>query len=167
MAYNAARRRDVREAEKQSKVAEQQRAEIIFGLMSVAGGRSWMYDLLEFCSVFATTFSPNPSLAAFKEGQRNVGIRLLNDIMQSCPDQYVLMMRERNERDASRDRRTDDRDARDTSSGGDDTGPAEHTGSSDTDGGAEGRAVELDDTGWRDEVYAAYGAREASGTKAR
>jgi hypothetical protein len=40
---------------------------------------------------------------AFMEGQREVGIRLLTDIMGACPDQYVLMMRERNERNASYD----------------------------------------------------------------
>jgi hypothetical protein len=39
------------------------------------------------------------------EGQRDVGLRLLTDIMRACPDNYVLMMRESNERQSAHDAR--------------------------------------------------------------
>jgi hypothetical protein len=120
-----------------------------------------MCDLLEFCHIFSTTFTPSPTSAAFNEGQRNVGLRLLNDIMSACPDHYVLMMRERNERDAARDTRSDARDADSI----DDTG--ELPGSPDTGGGTEGRAEPGEggagdgaDEGWRDEVYADFERRQ-------
>lgn len=48
---------------------------------------------------------------AFMEGQREVGIRLLSDIMGACPDAYVTMMRERNERNATDDARRSRKDA--------------------------------------------------------
>jgi hypothetical protein len=120
MPYDASNRRDVRAAEKQAKLVEQQRREIVTGIMSVAPGRSWICDILESCHIFATSYNDVPYRMAFMEGQREVGIRLLTDIMGACPDHYILMMRERNERNSvydarrsrpdanGRDRRTDD-----------------------------------------------------------
>jgi hypothetical protein len=92
--YNAAQRKDVREAEKSARIAERQRHEIIKGIMSLGPGRQWMHDLLAVCHVFASSFVPDPCATAFNEGQRSIGLRLLVDIMESCPDNYILMMRE-------------------------------------------------------------------------
>jgi hypothetical protein len=103
MPYDAGNRKDVREAEKRARLAEQQRREIVTGIMSVAPGRSWMCDLLEHCHIFHTSYNDLPHRMAFMEGQREVGIRLLTDIMSACADNYVLMMRERNERNSSYD----------------------------------------------------------------
>src|SRR5215813_12787096 len=52
------------------------------------------------------------------ESQRDIGLRLLNDIMTSCPDQYVLMMRENNER-RSASERTGDQDGNGRDQGSD------------------------------------------------
>src|SRR5262249_3948810 len=96
MPYNAAERKDIRKAEKQEKLKEQQRHEIMATLMSLAPGRAWICDILEACHIFASSYTQSASAMAFAEGERNVGLRLLNDIMSSCPDQYVQMMKERN-----------------------------------------------------------------------
>ena len=114
MEYNAADRRDIRKAEKEAKLRELQRREIVTGIMSVSPGRDWMLDVLEFCHIFATSFSSESLNMAFAEGQRSVGLRLLGDIMSACPDSYVQMMRERNERDAAR---SNSRSSRDHSNG--------------------------------------------------
>src|SRR5262245_46723246 len=103
MPYDAGNRRDIREAQKRQRVAEQQRREVIAGIMSVAPGRSWMCDMLEGCHVYSTSFSDEGLRMAVMEGQREVGLRLLLDIMGSCPDHYITMMRERNERQSSID----------------------------------------------------------------
>src|SRR5258705_691224 len=110
MSYDAGNRKDVKAADKQAKLAEQQRREIVTGIMSVAPGRSWMCDILESCHIFATSYNDIGLRMAFMEGQREVGIRLLTDIMGACPDQYVLMMRERNERTAAYDARRSRKD---------------------------------------------------------
>jgi hypothetical protein len=36
---------------------------------------------------------------AFAEGERNISLRLLADINRVCPDQYVMMLRERHARE--------------------------------------------------------------------
>jgi hypothetical protein len=76
---------------------------------------------------------------AFMEGQREVGIMLLSDIMSACPNQYILMMEERNARqsaiDARFSRSGQNGDGRDSESGPDSTGSGD--GSDDDDAGAE------------------------------
>lgn len=104
MAYNAGERKDVRRAEKDARLAEKQRHEVITGLMAGMAGRRWMLEKLEECHIFATSFSRDEGTMAFMEGERSIGLKLLNDIMRSCPDHYILMMRERNERDAATER---------------------------------------------------------------
>jgi hypothetical protein len=130
MPYDAGNRKDVRQAEKQSKLVEQQRREIVTGIMSVAPGRSWMCDLLEHCHIFHTSYNDLPHRMAFMEGQREVGIRLLSDIMGACPDHYVLMMRERNERNSSYDAR---RSRPDTNGGDRKSDPDDRDGDDSTD----------------------------------
>jgi hypothetical protein len=136
MPYDAGNRRDVREAEKAQKVADQQRREVVSGIMSVAPGRKWMCELLEACHVFATSYSDVSLRMAFCEGQRDVGIRLLTDIMGACPDDYILMMRERNERQSSTDARLDrkDRNGRDKEPGPDYDPGSDYTADDDYDG---------------------------------
>jgi hypothetical protein len=117
MAFNAGNRKDVREAEKRQKTWDQQQREHIAEVMSTTIGRRWMCDLLEHCHVFATSFRLNGLGMAFNEGQREVGLRLILAINEACPDQYVTMMRERNERSTSRT----DGDGSDSGSGPDDS----------------------------------------------
>src|SRR5262245_7475991 len=104
MAYNAGERKDVRRAEKDAKLAEQQRRETITQIMDSIPGRRWMLEKLEECHVFRTSFHREPTAMAFAEGQRDIGLKLLNDIMVSCPDHYILMMRESNERRSASER---------------------------------------------------------------
>ena len=103
MPYNAGDRKDVRRAEKAARLSAVQRQSAVEGIMSVVGGRHWMHDILVSCHCFATTFTGDPYTTAYNEGQRSVGLLLLADIMQACPDNYVLMMREANERDRTRE----------------------------------------------------------------
>ena len=69
--------------------------------------------------LFAETFSElagigDPRLIrAFAEGERNIGLKLLSDIMAVAPDAFMLMMRERNERDNAERSRSQDPDRRD------------------------------------------------------
>ena len=105
MPYDASNRRDVKALEREAKLADQQRREIVNGIMSLEPGRRWMCDLLEQCHIFATSFSDVDLRMAFMEGQREIGLRLLMDVMAACPDQYITMMRERNGRQSAIDAR--------------------------------------------------------------
>lgn len=125
--YNAAERADVRRATKAARVADRQRVEIVTQNMSTPAGRAWILDILEAAHIFASSFTTDALSTAFREGERNIGLRLLNDIMTSCPDQYITMMRESNERHAAR--------------------TSERSGSKDGDGGDQGPTGDDPDPG--------------------
>ncbi len=100
---NAADRKSIRSKEKASKLADQNRREVLVGIMSTTFGREWLWNQLERAHVFEMSFTPDALLTAFREGERNQGQLLLNDVMTACPDQFILAMRESNERRTQRD----------------------------------------------------------------
>jgi hypothetical protein len=96
---NAADRKSVRRKEKDSRIADRQRGEMILSIMSTMPGRAWLWDRLSETNIFHTTHvTGDPLASAFQEGRRSVGLSLLADIMAYCPDQYIQAMREANER---------------------------------------------------------------------
>ena len=101
MTLNTADRKSVRAAEKAADRADRARGEIITSIMSTTPGRAFFWDKLSAAGIFTTTFSSDPIQMAFNEGQRNQGLLLLNDIIQWCPEQFILAMREFNGRRTS------------------------------------------------------------------
>lgn len=110
MAFNAAEPKQVRAAAKIAKIEERQRLAEIRQQMSTIAGRQYMLEKLERAHIFASSFNTNALTMAFAEGERNLGLMLLNDIMITCPDQYVKMMQERNERDHAREQLSESSD---------------------------------------------------------
>jgi hypothetical protein len=123
--YDATNRRHIRLAEKSAKLAEAKRKEAIGGIMSNPYGREWMWDILLRCHVFSSSFVSSALTTAFAEGERNIGLQFLNDIMAYCPDHYVTMTREANERNITesvrRSQPASDSDSTDTYSGDSDS----------------------------------------------
>ncbi|HLT01104.1 MAG TPA: hypothetical protein VK001_02955 [Geminicoccaceae bacterium] len=75
-------------------------------VLSTEGGRRFVWRLLGDSGIFRTSFTGN-SETFFREGERNVGLKVFNAIHQVCPDLYLVMQREaaeRAERDAAEDR---------------------------------------------------------------
>lgn len=66
-------------------------------LMAHKPGRRFMWRLLEMAGVYRTSFNNSGSVTAFNEGQRNVGLRYVAEIQEHAPDQYLAMLKERNE----------------------------------------------------------------------
>lgn len=72
--------------------------EFTSAMMDTSQGRGWMWDILTATKVFQTVFSTRALEMAFNEGQRNVGLRLMADLMRVSPDQYITMARENGDR---------------------------------------------------------------------
>ena len=111
MPDSAADRKSIRRKEKESRIADRLRAEVIAGVMSSPAGRQWLWDTLASCHMFHTTFNGDALASAFAEGQRAVGLAILSDIMLACPDSYIQAMRESNERSSADERRRGPNDA--------------------------------------------------------
>lgn len=129
--YDASNRKDIREAEKRAHLAERSRVEFIQSAMAGAPGRVWFYQLLSACHLFSDPFSGDALREAYTKGERNVGLMIFADILENCPDQYILMMREATERENVRSPRT--------------SGSAEHSGGADAGWNVEGREPDDDD----------------------
>ena len=109
---NAASRKEIRRKEKSARLVEKTRGSVIIELMSTTNGRNYVWDQLASAHVFSTSYSPDALQMAFSEGERNSGLRLLNDIIDWCPEQFIQMMREQNERNANDHRSPGDNDDR-------------------------------------------------------
>jgi hypothetical protein len=66
----------------------------IKALMSHTETRAWMWDLLTECRVYSQVFDRSALQMAFNDGSRNVGLKLIADIMRVAPDSYIQMSRE-------------------------------------------------------------------------
>lgn len=96
--FNAGDRKAVRAAQKQAAQVSALHRSTMASIMSSISGRHWMYDVLASCGCFNTTFTGEALSTSFNEGKRAVGLGLLDTIMQACPDLYVTMTREANDR---------------------------------------------------------------------
>jgi len=86
--------KQVRTARRSALAEEREDGERLSLFLGNPIARRWMWKLLENCHTFGTSFSDNPYRTAFQEGERNVGIRILADIMRYCPNQYSVMCQE-------------------------------------------------------------------------
>lgn len=126
--YDASNRKDIRRAEKEVRLAENERVEWLRTALSSIGGRSWFWSLLSECHLFSDPFSGQALHEAYLKGERNIGLRIFAEIVSNCPDQYLLMIRESNARDITRSQQPRSQDHR-----GDDPG-SESTDEPDTYG---------------------------------
>jgi len=128
---SAADRKSIRAQEKAAKIADAERASVLQTLMFTPIGRRYIWDQLTACHIFEANTIESVRLSAMWDGERNAGLRLLNDIIAFTPDQFILAMRESNER-----RDSDNRSASPRSSEG--AGAEQYSGSSPTGRDAEG-----------------------------
>lgn len=65
--------------------------------MSSKEGRRFVWRQLGNAGVYQLSFNSDAARMAFNEGQRNIGLKLLDDVMEACPNQYANMLREQRE----------------------------------------------------------------------
>lgn len=73
--------------------AEAERDELLW-LMDNAKGRRFIWRRLSEAGIYRVTFTGDALTSAFNEGQRNAGIRLMNLILQHCPERLSQMQKE-------------------------------------------------------------------------
>ncbi len=103
LTYDASSPKHIKKALKALKAQEAQDAGVIQNIMSSPAGRTWMHNLLAECHVFGSSFNLHAGQMSFNEGERNVGLKLFLAVVKHCPDPYIQMMREANDRSSSND----------------------------------------------------------------
>jgi len=91
---NLGEERDVRERDKSVRAGNVSGQQVLRNTMGTPAGRRWMFELLEFCQVGASSFSSNALEMAHREGKRTVGNRLMPEIYYACPERHTEMMKE-------------------------------------------------------------------------
>jgi hypothetical protein len=66
-------------------------------VLSTKGGRLTVWRLLDMAGVYRLSFTGDALWSAFREGERNIGNKLLAEIMADFPAEYALMLREAKE----------------------------------------------------------------------
>ena len=57
-------------------------------------GRRFIWRLLEMAGVFRSSFNTNAMAMSFSEGNRNYGLKLLDQVHTLCPELYPTMIKE-------------------------------------------------------------------------
>jgi len=92
--YDAGDPNHVKRARNDARRREKDDAAVVAALMENGQGRAWLWGLLGFCGIYQSPFSLNEMQMAYAAGKGDVGRKLLADIVQHAPDQYVMMIKE-------------------------------------------------------------------------
>lgn len=82
------------QSERERRVRRRDQLGLLVKIMSDPLGREYFYDLLASCHVYSTSFGTNALMMAFREGERNVGLRVAADVNEASPDLYLQMLKE-------------------------------------------------------------------------
>ncbi len=94
MAANASDEVQIARKRNRSRSDEETAALVVRTLMSTVDGRRYMYLELQSTHIFSTTFTGDALISAFREGERNVGLKRLNAIQRLAPRDFMLMLTE-------------------------------------------------------------------------
>jgi hypothetical protein len=81
-------------ARQQDKEEHDSLMEDLSQILCTDGGRRYLWRLLSFCRVMDRSMDRDSHVMAFREGQRDIGMRLMQDIYEAEPNAYELMRKE-------------------------------------------------------------------------
>ena len=87
---NAADPEQVKEAGIKEKFGRKQELNDMYNILTTPYGRRWVWRVMTDCGIFKTSFTGN-STTFFNEGRRDIGLRILADVMEANPDAYLKM----------------------------------------------------------------------------
>lgn len=88
----------VAEEERLSKLRANAKVSAYATIISTYEGRKFLWDLLATCGVWSASYGPD---MAFREGQRDIGIRVMREISAVQPDVLHVMSMEFHQREAA------------------------------------------------------------------
>jgi hypothetical protein len=94
--YDAGDRAHVSERQKRRRLrADRDDADLVW-LMSQREGRRFIWRLMQSCHLYESSFT-GTNATFFREGERNVGLQILADIVRLCPELHARMLIETRE----------------------------------------------------------------------
>lgn len=96
---NAADEDQIKEAKKKAGLERRQELSDLREVLALAGGRRLIWRYLSMCGVYRLSYALNAGIY-FAEGQRDIGLKLMADIMEANDEALILMMREAKSKEA-------------------------------------------------------------------
>lgn len=84
-------------AEEKARAVMRVEKDDLLWLMRSKQGRRIAHRILDRAGVFRSSFHTNALQMAFNEGTRNEGLAFLAKLMDYCPEQYSMMLKEQRE----------------------------------------------------------------------
>lgn len=93
---NATDAEQVKDAKEKVKFSRDQEKEDIKAVLSTVSGRRFVWRYMGLCGLHKISYLGQgcETHTLFLEGMRNVGLALEADIMDACPDKFVMMLTE-------------------------------------------------------------------------
>ena len=90
---NAADEGQVLDAANEENKREKKELAELKSVLESKSGRALIWRYLSLCGVFQLSYTGN-SETFFKEGKRDVGLKIMAEIMEASSDKYLLMQKE-------------------------------------------------------------------------
>lgn len=87
---NASDESQIQSARIKQKLGEESEANDLRFILSTEQGRRFIWKLISKCGVFRQSFTGN-SQTFFMEGERNIGLFILDSVMRADPESYLKM----------------------------------------------------------------------------
>lgn len=88
--FDASDAQQVSRRKRQSLLRKSQDENVLNTLLTSDAGSDWLYRLLERCHMFSLSFVQGDAYAsAFKEGERNIGLSIVNDLAEANPEAFA------------------------------------------------------------------------------
>ena len=91
--YNPSSKEDVKQAQQRDKLRRETELDDLKKIISNNSGRRAIWRILEQAGLYRTSFTGN-STTFFNEGQRNMGLWLLNEVVSADKQHYLSMIEE-------------------------------------------------------------------------
>lgn len=96
--YDTSDKEQVNKVRKKAARTRADRLSFVEAAMTTEQGRAWFWDLLNRCHLFNRSFDPDPYSHAFKAGEVNIGMQIMDDIQTVGGDNYYKMVKEQKTR---------------------------------------------------------------------
>lgn len=91
---NLSDEKQVARAEEKEERRKETFKEDLKSILKTPQGRRVMWNYISLCGLFRSTFSENSGLMYFAAGQKNIGAKIIDDIVKTDPETFMLMMKE-------------------------------------------------------------------------
>lgn len=85
---------DQRARNEQERQRQEQLTRDLKKLLDDATFRRFLWYVLSLCKVMDKSMDVNPVIMAFREGQRDIGIHIMQEVMTAAPEAYEVMRAE-------------------------------------------------------------------------